>query len=415
MKLVKKVAMALATVPFLAGSLGLGAAAPTQAATATLSGMFGSSPKYNGISTGGRSLCPCRPILYNSLPGLLPTASGVWALDQWVSTTPGSKTVIAYSKGTHSALGWIRENADEMSAHTVRFVLLAAPETPGNGGWRVGHNLGNGLPATGNFGNVSFVVRQYDKVADAPQDPFNFLAAINASMSTHLEGYDELDLDKPDAIYIDPKTGARTLYFRTDVLPLLAWTEWFATDEQIAQWDGLLRPLIEAAYDRPVDIPDRGPASPRADRTVTVPVVATPPVLDEEVGPAVSTDTDTDTGTDPIAVSAVQQDAEAQVTSARTAVRHSGRDMPEAADADVIDAPVTPAEPAVPAEDPAEDLGEDLGVVLVEELADEDSGHGPDDTDPAPGSSVTAASEAGGGSVSRASSRDSGARERRAG
>ncbi|MGE2729087.1 PE-PPE domain-containing protein [Mycolicibacterium vaccae] len=407
MKLVKKVAMALAAVPFLAGSLALGAAAPTQAATATLSGMFGSSPKYNGISTGGRSLCPCRPILYNSLPGLLPTASGVWALDQWVSATPGSKTVIAYSKGTHSALGWIRENAHESSAHTVRFILLAAPETPGNGGWRIGHNMGNGLPA-GNFGNVSFVVRQYDKVADAPQDPFNFLAAINASMSTHLEGYDELDLDKPDAIYVDPKTGARTLYFRTDVLPLLSWTEWFATDEQIAQWDALLRPLIEAAYDRPVDIPGRGSAAPRADRTVTVPVVATPPVLDEEVGPAVSTDTDT--GADSVAVSASRPEPDAWVTPDRTAVRHSARDVPEAA-ADVIDAPVTPAEPAVPAEDPAEDPVEDLGDLLAEE----DSGHGADDPDPAPDSGVTAASEVDSGSTSRASGRDSGARERRAG
>lgn len=256
MKRVKKVALALAALPMMAVPALVGPSPQAVAATATMAGMFNSAPKYTTITSDGQSLCPCRAISYDTSPGLIGIADGVRALEPWIATTPGSKTVVAYSKGTHAALGWLRENADELPAHRIEFVLLGSPETPGNGGWRVGHNLQSGLPPTNDFQNVTFVVRQYDSVADSPVNRFNFLAMINASFSTHLEGYDGLDLDNPDAVYVDPKTGATTLYFRTDLLPMLSWMDWFATPEQLAEWDATLRPLIEAAYARPVEIPD---------------------------------------------------------------------------------------------------------------------------------------------------------------
>ncbi len=137
----------------------------------------------------------------------------------------------------------------------MQFVLLGSPETPGNTYPYEGYKGGHGLPQTGNYDNVYFVVREYDGIADAPYDKFNFLALLNASVSTHLAGYEDLDLDNPDAVYVDPKTGAKTLYFRSDVLPILTRIDWLASDEQMAKLDALLRPLIDAAYRRPVVIP----------------------------------------------------------------------------------------------------------------------------------------------------------------
>ncbi|NVN48822.1 PE-PPE domain-containing protein [Mycolicibacterium hippocampi] len=257
MNRLKKGAVTVAALPMvLAGPLLAGPPTIAEAATGTLVGLFGSAPKFSSVNNSGSSVCPCRNIAYDFWPGQAGIADGVSALDHWIDTTWGYKSVVAFSKGTHSVLGWIRENADDRDAHSVRFLLLGSPETPGNNYPYEGHKGGSGLPETGDYDNVTFVVRQYDGVADAPWDKFNLLALLNASFSTHLSGYDELDLDNPDAVFVDPVTGASTLYFRTDVLPILAPIDWLTTDETMAQLDALLRPLIEAAYRRPVTIPD---------------------------------------------------------------------------------------------------------------------------------------------------------------
>lgn len=256
MNRLKRAAITAATLPMMAaGPLFVGPSPTAEAATGTLTGLFGSAPRFSSVSVDGSSVCPCWNIAYDFWPGQAGIADGVDALDTWISTTWGRKTVLAFSKGTHSVLGWIRTNEDDSAAHTIRFYLLGSPETPGNNYPYEGYKFGRGLPETGDYENVTFIVRQYDGIADAPYDKFNFLALLNASVSMHLNGYDNLDLDNPDAVFIDPETGAETRYFRTDVLPILAPIDWITSDEQMAKLDALLRPLIEAAYRRPVEIP----------------------------------------------------------------------------------------------------------------------------------------------------------------
>lgn len=366
MKRVKNVALAIAALPIVAGPLLLGTTPTGQAATATMSGLFGTAPNFSSITVDGTPLCPCRPIDYNTMPGLIPIADGVQALDRWISTTSGTETVIAYSKGTHSALGWLRDNADETSAHRVQFILLGSPETPGNGRWSVGHKLENGLPDTEDFQNVTFVVRQYDSIADAPMNKFNILAAVNSSFSAHLEGYDGLDLDNPDAVYVDPDTGAKTLYFRTDVLPMLQWMDWFVAAEQLAEWDATLRPLIEAAYDRPVAIPDRtdarltgasGPAlvaaayqeSPATDAAETKDTVDA--VTDEDALPVDETEAESEAteateDTEPAAPLAEDETTEDETTQDETTEDEIAEDKSDSAGAEAdVDAVSQPKDP----------------------------------------------------------------------
>lgn len=270
MNRLKMAAVTAAALPMLAVSPLLSASPPAAAAaTGTMAGLFGSAPNFNSITVDGSPLCPCKNIAYDFWPGQPGIADGVAALDKWISTSTGKKTVMAFSKGTHSVLGWIRENPLDLDAYTVQFVLLGSPETPGNTYPYEGHKGGHGLPQTGNYDNVYFVVREYDGIADAPYDKFNLLALLNASVSTHLAGYEDLDLDNPDAVYVDPKTGATTLYFRSDVLPILTRIDWLASDEQMAKLDALLRPLIDAAYRRPVVIPAKPPLNARLASVTT--------------------------------------------------------------------------------------------------------------------------------------------------
>lgn len=262
MNRLKMAAVTAAALPMLAAGPLSSLTPPAAAATTgTMVGLFGLAPNFNSITVSDSSVCPCSNVPYSFWPGQPGIADGVAAVDKWISTTSGRKTLLAFSKGTHSALGWIRDNPYDFDAYTVKFVLLGSPETPGNTYPYEGHKGGHGLPETGNYDNVTFVVRQYDGYADAPYDKFNLLALMNASVTTHLNGYNNLDLDNPDAVYVDPKTGAKTLYFRSDVLPILAPIDWLTSDEQMAKLDALLRPLIEAAYRRPVEIPAKPTAS----------------------------------------------------------------------------------------------------------------------------------------------------------
>lgn len=180
-----------------------------QAATATLSGVLRQAPKWESVTESGSSLCPCGEIDY-PLSGWLGQPSiayGVEALDEWIASSAPGDTVLAYSKGTHAALGWIRDNVGDPLTEQVRMVLLGAPETPGNPFRSIGHRNQNGLPATGDYGNVTFVVRQYDRTADYPADWWNFLAVANAVTSTHLFGYDDVDLDAPMPSTSTPRPG----------------------------------------------------------------------------------------------------------------------------------------------------------------------------------------------------------------
>lgn len=241
----------------LAGAIGAllaaGTMAQADAETATITGTFGVGPKWSTV----QNLCPCESVQYSAWPSQGGIAGGVQGLEQklaQVGISPsGIDRVVGYSLGSVVALGYIRDNPEE--AQRVRWTLMGSPDTPeGRPSRGPGHRKQNGLP-DGDWSNVEFVVKQYDPVTDIQARP-NFLASINARLSVHTKGYDGIDLEAPDATYTDPRTGAVTKYYRTDVLPILKGWDWLLNDAQMAKLDAKYRPRVEKAYDRPVDLED---------------------------------------------------------------------------------------------------------------------------------------------------------------
>lgn len=226
-----------------------------------MSGTFGVAPNYSRMS-----LCPCVELKHSVMPTQRGLADMVKAINTWAAApvqavAPAPRTLVTYSASTQAATGWIRDNVDDPETREVRVVALGSSETPGNGWTGVGHKRESGLP-TGEgavYDNVEFVVVQYDPVADKATNP-NFWSRINEKMSTHTRGYDDIDLDDPDAVWTDPVTGSTTKYYRSDTLPMLRWRERFTSEERMAELDARYRPRIEKAYDRPVDLesPDDG-------------------------------------------------------------------------------------------------------------------------------------------------------------
>lgn len=220
------------------------AVAPADARTAVLAGTFGVAPKP--------FTCPtCEPVRYMHAPSQAGIRDGVRKLEAWMSRTtvsPEPVTVEGFSLGSHVGLGFIRDNPDR--AKGVQWRFFGAPETPGNAWKGNGHRNREGLPE-GDWSNVTFHVALYDPVADVAAHP-NLWSMWNSRSATHTKGYDELG--EPTAVYTDAVSGSVTNYYRPDVLPMLRSRDWYTSDERMAELDAKYRPLIEKAYDRPVDV-----------------------------------------------------------------------------------------------------------------------------------------------------------------
>ena len=179
-----------------------------------------------------------------------------WAVANPTEGEPGNNgIVIAYSQGTQRVLYTLRNNPTNPDLTGHMYVLIASPETPGNGNGLTGSDKKSGLPpefVSTDGGQVVFVVNQYDVAADRVDDRSNFYAVLNEwmSLSRHLD-YEEVDLSSADATYFDPETGSISYYYRADVLPMLKWRDWFTSDEKMAELDAKYRPLVEAGHDRP--------------------------------------------------------------------------------------------------------------------------------------------------------------------
>lgn len=244
----KKLIAALATLP-------LALAAPTNAgaATSTMVGSFWVKPDYSTIKTSTGTLAGAN-LPFTALPTQSGIDSAYEAQGRWLESLPpttvnGQKhTSVSYSMSTHATVGRLRDEPETLKG--VHVILIGAPETPGNPKQGNGHKNTEGLPDGPVDVEVDMVVRQYDPVADAAHNP-NFYTWINSKMATHIYGYDHLDLTNPDAVYVDPVTGVKVLYFRSDVLPMLKPWDWALNDERMAELDAKYRPKIEAGYSRP--------------------------------------------------------------------------------------------------------------------------------------------------------------------
>jgi len=259
----------LVTLP-MAAAAALLTATPAVADVAYMTGLFGAKVNYASIvAPPGQGCDPrggCRLIPYaNFSPSAVSITRGAEAIESFVAAHPGQNTIWTYSDSTDAAIEYVNTHPNDT---TTQFYLLGAPSTPGNATITGTHPT----LQSGAHPNVTFVVRQYDIVADVPAGTANF-ARYNLSQSVHRGGYDNLNLSNPAITYTDPRTGSATRYFLT--YPLPAINKFFKTPAQIAAEDRAKRPGIESQYylpgkvQRPVVLPPPTyPATPAAKATV---------------------------------------------------------------------------------------------------------------------------------------------------
>lgn len=195
--------------------------------------------------------------------------------------------VVGYSQGAGAAAQALGRLTDADAATVDQVVLIADPRRNDGG---ILTRLPDGLyvpliGATGGEGTsnptgrdgilVIQVTKQYDGIADAPKYPANVLADVNAAMGyyyLHRDMYQNVDLDLNGDEVVDQKdiTMAETMPDKylvthsddgvTDVLVLTPTGQLPLTrplldlgvpEQLVAALDPVLRPVIEAGYDRP--------------------------------------------------------------------------------------------------------------------------------------------------------------------
>ncbi len=280
----------VATLPMVAAAAML-SATPAVADVAYMTGLFGADVDYASIKAPTGQGCDpgagCDLIPYSNFSvNAASLRRGVQAIEDYVAAHPGENTIWTYSDSTDAAIEYMNTHPEDT---TTRFYLLGAPSTPGN------FNVFKTHPtlATGVGSNATFVVRQYDIVADVPAGTKNF-ARYNLSQRVHRDGYNGLDLSNPAVSYTDPRTGSTTQYFLTYPLPLIYPGN--KTPEQIAAIDRAKRPGIESQYyvpgkiQRPVVLPAPTYPVPTTatnvtDVSATTPTDATTPAVKSDDSP----------------------------------------------------------------------------------------------------------------------------------
>jgi hypothetical protein len=121
------------------------------------------------------------------------------------------------------------------------------------------------------------VIRQYDGWADWPDDTSNLLAVANAFVGMLFihPDYRNVDLNDPANVRYTPDVAGQPgnvtyVWVPTKTLPLVSWAGPLAP-----ALDKRLRPIIETAYHRPVDIPDPNASAPAVSVRAKAPTRST--------------------------------------------------------------------------------------------------------------------------------------------
>lgn len=225
---------------------------------------------FTPLQLGGRLCAPpqrCRPVDYPALPGEEFNQQGADILATAISaaTADGEPvTLFGHSQGgqvIHVLLRrWAADPGAAPDPDLVSWVSIGNPENPMGGSARK-----PGFPSQTPYRGTE-VIRQYDGWADWPSDTGNLLAVANAVVGALMAhpNYFRVDLDDPANVSHIPANpdgtpGAVTyMWVPTPVLPLIAGSGVLAP-----ALDSMLRPIVEAGYDRPVDLgagqdPDAG-------------------------------------------------------------------------------------------------------------------------------------------------------------
>ncbi len=216
----------------------------------------------------------CRPVDYFAFPTDAFTAQGATNVQQAIARLPADEQIVLFG---HSQGGQVvysdlrRFAADPASApdpSRLTWVSIGNPENP-YGGRRpkTEQRTTPWLPPDTAYQGTE-VIRQYDGWADWPDDTRNLLAVANAfaGMFSIHTNYRNVDLNDPNNVRFTPDVAGQPgnvtyVWVPTKTLPLVAWAGPLAP-----ALDKKLRPIIEAAYHRPVDIPDPDVPSSAADQ-----------------------------------------------------------------------------------------------------------------------------------------------------
>ncbi|MBU3752247.1 MAG: PE-PPE domain-containing protein, partial [Mycobacterium sp.] len=242
--------------------------------------------RFTPLQLSGKLCQPpnrCRPVDYPALPGEEFNQQGADILAEAIAAaTAGGEpvTLFGHSQGgqvIHVLLRrWAADPDTAPHPDLVSWVSIGNPENPMGGTARK-----PGFPADTPYRGTE-VIRQYDGWADWPSAKGNLLAAANAAVGALMAhpNYFRVDLDDPANVRHTPANadgtpGAVTyVWVPTPLLPLVAGAGILAP-----ALDSMLRPIVEAGYDRPVDLgtgedPDPGqnpgtgrPAGPDDRRT----------------------------------------------------------------------------------------------------------------------------------------------------
>ena len=203
----------------------------------------------------------CQPVDYLALPGDAFNEAGADLLAKAVDALPdrgGPVTLFGHSQGgqvIYAALRrWAADPSTAPDPSRVSWVSIGNPENPYGGVVeKLGLKPAPRLPADTAYQGIE-VIRQYDGWADWPSDRSNLLAVANAvvgALTVHPR-YDNVNLDDPNNVRYTPDKPDGTpgnvtyVWVPNPRLPIIA-----GTGPLEPFLDTILRPIIEAGYDRP--------------------------------------------------------------------------------------------------------------------------------------------------------------------
>lgn len=307
-----RAALAAAAFP-LAGVPALGAA-PAVAGAAELIGDDAATVLHHGPTPWDMSSnlsgepCAepkvCREVYYQWILPLGTVEIGVdsnvetldYAIKNITADGAGDKKIVyAFSGGARVASVWLDEHADDVDApdaEDLTFVLIGngGRKYGGINGWWYGDAL---LTPTDTQYSVIDVAREYDPIADFPDNPFNLLALANALAAFYYVHLDYSDVDLDDgANYVWTEGNTTYVFVPTEDLPLLQGLRDLGLDWLADEWEEPLREIIDEAYDRDYleDVEPQGEQSPAEESSDLAEISSLSEVQDSNSGEATSDD-----------------------------------------------------------------------------------------------------------------------------
>ncbi|MFN8088458.1 MAG: PE-PPE domain-containing protein [Mycobacterium sp.] len=215
----------------------------------------------------------CQPVDYFAFPGGAYNQQGAVKVEEAIGELAPDEQIVLFghSQGGQVIYSTLQDFADDPESapdpSRLTWVSIGNPTNKFGGRRPTTDAGGQWLPADTPYEGTE-VIRQYDGWADWPDDTSNFLAVANAfigMLTTHID-YKNVDLDDPNNVRYTPDLSngdpgnVTYVWVPNDVLPLVAWAGPLAP-----MLDNMLRPTIEAAYNRPVTIPDPTPPAGFSD------------------------------------------------------------------------------------------------------------------------------------------------------